>query len=146
MRVLAVAEDHHDVAGRVEEVERLVEPDDLIDGLRDDRPLIRKHRELDRIADERDAQQDVVVVVRERRDDVGLVAELDEAEQVALLALHPQLDEPLGGGHGGEERGSVAARLLRLAAVNGVRMLIDASISRPIRRPGNDSSRLTSAV
>ena len=34
---------------------------------------------------------------------------------------------------------SVAARLFSVAAVNGVRMLIDASISRPMRRPGNDS-------
>jgi hypothetical protein len=35
--------------------------------------------------------------------------------------------------------------VLRFAAVNGVRMLIDASIISPMRRPGNDASVLTSA-
>ena len=104
-RVLAVGEDHHQVARRIEEVERLEQPDALVDRLRDDRALIGEQRVLDRIADERDAQQDVVVVVRERRDDVGLVAELDQRHQVAILAVHAQPHEPLGGGDGREERG-----------------------------------------
>ncbi len=78
--------------------------------------------------------------------DVRLVAELDERDQVAVLALRAQLHEALGGGHRREERRVGRARLLSVAALNGVRMLIDASIIRPMRRPGNGHSRLTSAV
>ena len=38
-------------------------------------------------------KQDVVVVVRERRHDVGLVAELDQRDQIAVASLHAQPDE-----------------------------------------------------
>ena len=134
--VLAVGEQHHHVAGRVEEIERLEQPDALLDRLRDDRALVREQRILDRIADERDAQQDVVVVVRERRDHVGLVAELDQRHQVAVVAVHAQPHEPFGRGDGGEERRVGLGAPFRCAALNGVRMLVDASIITAMRRPG----------
>ena len=99
-------------------------------------PRFGKRRELDRIADERHAQQQVVVVARERRDHVGAAAELDERHQIAILALAPQLDEALRG-RDRREKGrlhfdcGVERRRLerRLHAV-------DASIIRLMRRPG----------
>ena len=75
-----------------------------LDARRDHRALIGEPRELDRVADERDAEQDVVVVVREGRDDVRLVAELDERDEIAVLARAAQLHEALGGGDRREER------------------------------------------
>ena len=62
-----------------------------------------------------DAEQDVVVVARKRRDHIRLVAELDERHQIVVLALQPELHELLGGGDRGvERRPGLRARLERL--------------------------------
>ena len=90
---------------------------------------------------EREAEQDVVVVGRERRDDVRFVAELDERDEIVVLAVHPLPDERLGGGDGREER-RLVRRLRVRAARPGTRaiMLDEASIISAMRRPGNDTS------
>ena len=102
--VLTVAEDHHGIAGRVEKVERLEEIDRLLDGLADRRALIRKLLELGPVTDKRRAQQDVGIVIGKRRDDVRLVAEFNQRDQIAVLAVHPLPDERLGRRDGGEEK------------------------------------------
>ena len=60
--VLAVAENHQQIAGGVEKVERLEQTGALLDRGGNGRPLIRELHELGPVADERQAEQDVVVV------------------------------------------------------------------------------------
>ena len=95
LRVLAVGEQQHQVAGGVEKVERLEQPGRLLDGQADRRALIRELHELGPVADQVQAEQDVVVVAGERRHDVGFVAEFDQADQIVILAAHPLADESL---------------------------------------------------
>src|SRR5438067_1383944 len=75
----------------------------LINRLGDDRPLIRKQRKLHRIANQRGTEENIVVIVRERRDDVRLVAEFDERDQIPVFAIDAEPKKPLGGGDRGEE-------------------------------------------
>ena len=66
--ILTVAEDDHQVArGLVEEIERAEQRDALLDGNTNRRALTGKSHEFGPVADERQAQQDVVVVAGERR-------------------------------------------------------------------------------
>ena len=78
-----------------EKVERAEEPRRLLDGLDDDGALVGEALPFVSRGDEPHAEQHVLVVGRERRDDVGFVAELDERDQVAVLPLHAQLHEVL---------------------------------------------------
>ena len=114
LRILAVREQHHQVAGCIEEVERLEQPGPLLDRGGDRRPLIGEFHELGPVADQRQAEQDVLVVGRERRHHVGFVAEFDEADEVVVLAVDALLDECLGRGDGGEERRFVRRLLVQV--------------------------------
>ena len=104
LRVLPVAEDQHQVAGRVQEIERAKQFHALLDRQADRRPLIGEFHELGPVADQRQAQENVVVVGGERRHDVGFVAEFDQPDQVVVLPGDPLAHERFGGRHGGEER------------------------------------------
>ena len=137
VRVLAVGEDQQQIAGRVEELERLEERHRLFDSLGDERALIGERGELVRLANERQADQEVVVVVGEWGDDVGVGAEFHERQQIAIRPAHPHLHEALGRGDRRDERvGLESARCGSFSVLNGLLMLFDASIMRQMRRPG----------
>ena len=143
LRVAAVGEHDHQIAGRVHEVEGLEQLRRLIDTLDDRRAPVGESAPLARIADQPRAQQDVLVVVRERRDDVGVVAELDERHEVAIGPVHPAPDELLGRGNRGEER---RFTLPLRADSNLITMLVEPSTSSAIRRPGYDTSSRANPV
>ena len=96
LRVAAVGEDDHQIARGVHEVERLEQLRRLIDALDDRRAPVGEPAPLARIADQPDAEQDVLVVGGERRHHVGLVAELDQRHQIAIRPVHAAADELLG--------------------------------------------------
>ena len=87
--VFAIREDHHQVARGLEIVEGLEDLDALLKSAGNHGARLGELRELDRIANQRHAQQQVVVVAGERGDDVGAAAKLDQRHQVAMTAPAP---------------------------------------------------------
>ncbi len=102
--VLPVAEHHHQVALRPQEVEGAEELHAAADRAHDQGAVVGKAVVLLGGADEADAQQHVLVVVGERGDDVRLAPELNQRDEVAVRPLHAPPHEVLGGGGVGEER------------------------------------------
>ena len=69
------------------------------------------------------------------------------ADQVAVLALHPHLARrSRAAATAVKNRASLGALAPSCCALNGSIMLDEASISRPMRRPGNDTSCWVSEV
>ena len=113
--VTSVREDHHEITGRIQEVERLEQIEADLEALQNRRAPIVEPAPLLRIAHQLQAEQNVFIVGRERCHHVRFVAELDERKQVAIRAAHSQSEEVLGRRHRREEgRTALRVQLCRL--------------------------------
>ena len=110
--VAAVRKEHHEIAGGVQEVEGLEQRQPFLDALNYRRARIIESSPLCRSAYEPDAQEDVLIVRRERCDDVRVVTESNERHQVVIRTIHSQFHEVLGRGDG-RIKGGRALRLER---------------------------------